>query len=714
MKLILQFMRRNYKIILPLVVLAGVLAGFTFRYQPDPEKDKAIMQVLRYILTQGHYQPATIDDAFSEAVYNDFIEVLDPSKHYFYQSDIAEFDTYKHQIDDEINRDDLTFFYEIYKRYTQRIEDSKAIYKELLRKGFDITKDETYSVDYDSAVFPRTKEEMIKVWHKQLKMRYLGRLYDKETVEKDKQKTDSTYVPKSFETLQKEALEKTEESMDNLYERLDELNRDDWLTYYINSITAQFGPHTNYLSPKIKKRFDISMAGKLEGIGARLQKEGEYTKVIELISGGPAWRAGELEVGDLILKVAQGDGEPLDIVGMRLDDAIEYIKGKKGTEVRLTLKKVDGSIQTISIIRDVVELDETFVKSSIVAKDGKKYGLINLPKFYIDFDEASYRNSATDMKKEVNRLKEEGVEGIVIDLRNDGGGSLKTAIEIAGLFIDEGPVVQVKYRGEKARVREDNESGLEWDGGLVVLVNELSASASEIFAAAMQDYHRAVILGSKQTFGKGTVQNFYPLKQYARTDKDLGYLKMTIQKFYRVNGGSTQLKGVTPDIVAPTRYAYLGYGERDEENPMPWDKIEKATYTPWDGYSNFQTVVDSSLTRVARSAQFQLIDKNAKRLQKGQEDKLVHLNYEAFKKDIEIHDQEAQQFEALDSYSNHLQFSSPKYELALTAQDSVLAKKREVWHKNLTQDVYVEEAIAILQDLKLKKDMALVHNPKLK
>ncbi len=704
MKIILQFMRRNYKIILPLILLAGALAGFTFRYQPDPEKDKAIMHVLRYFLTQGHYHPATIDDAFSEAVYHDFIKVLDPTKHYFYQSDIEEFDKYKYEIDDEINHDDLTFFYEIYKRYTQRIEASKAMYKDLIHKGFDITKNETYSVDYDSAVFPNTKEEMLRVWRKQLKMRYLSHLYDKENLEKDKQKEDSTYVPESFKTLQKKALQKTEENMDNLYERLDELNRDDWLAYYINSITAQFGPHTNYLSPKTKKSFDISMAGKLEGIGARLQKEGEYTKVIELISGGPAWRAGELEVGDLILKVAQGDGEPLDIVGMRLDDAIEYIKGKKGTEVRLTLKKVDGSIQTISIIRDVVELDETFVKSSIVTKNEKKYGLINLPKFYIDFDEASYRNSATDMKKEIKRLKEEGVQGIVVDLRNDGGGSLKTAIEIAGLFIDKGPVVQVKYRDEKARVREDNDPGLAWNGKLVILVNELSASASEIFAAAMQDYHRAVILGSKQTFGKGTVQNFYPLQQYTNTDKDLGYLKMTIQKFYRINGGSTQLKGVTPDVVVPTRYAYLGYGERDEENPMPWDKIDEVPFTPWNRYLNFETVVDSSLARIAQNKQFQLIDANARWLQKNQEDKLVHLNYKKFKEDIENHDNEAKQFESLDSYTNHLQFSSPKYELPLREKDSVLAKKRDIWHKNLTKDVYVEEAITLLQDLKLKPE----------
>lgn len=703
-------MKRNYKFILPIVILAGVLVSFNFRYEPDPEKDKALVRVLRFILAEAHYQPVPIDDAFSEAVFTDFLEVLDPSKHYFLQSDIDEFAKFKHQIDDQIMTEDLSFFYTVFERYEQRVEETKDYYKEILSTPIDVTKDETYSVDYENTPFATNKAELIQIWQKQLKMRYIGRLYDKEQAEDDKETSDSTYTKRSFEDLQVEALEQTKENMDNLYDRLEELNQDDWFGYFINSITVQFGPHTNYLDPKIKKRFDISMSGKLEGIGARLQKEGEYTKVTELISGGPAWRAGELEVGDLIVKVAQANDEPIDIVGMRLDDAIEYIKGKKGTEVRLTLKRVNGTINTISIIRDVVELDETFVKSSIVKKHGKKYGLINLPKFYIDFDEKNYRNSATDMQKELQYLKKEGVTGIMIDLRNNGGGSLKTAIEIAGFFIDEGPVVQVKYRGEKADIRADSEEGLKWDGPMVVLINELSASASEIFAAAMQDYKRAVLIGGKQTFGKGTVQNFYPLSQYARTDKDLGFLKMTIQKFYRINGGSTQLKGVTPDIVVPSRYSYLDVGERDQEKPLEWDKIESAKFTEWNGYKNYLVSIQNSRNRVFDNAQFQLIDNNAKWLKETQEDNTIFLNYSAYKNDIESHDEAAKTFDALDSYTTDMTFFSPQYEIPLVEGDSVLAKKRELWHKDLTKDVYVEEALNVLKELELKTNTELVKN----
>ncbi|MCC7520160.1 MAG: PDZ domain-containing protein, partial [Flavobacteriaceae bacterium] len=379
-------MKRNYKILIPIVLIAGLLLSFKFNNEPNPEKDRTILQVLTYILTEGHYQPKAIDDQFSEGIYKDFIEYLDPSKHYFFQSDIKEFEKFKTNIDDQILANDLTFFYLVYNRYLQRLDESKSYYKEILSKPIDIQSPEIYSLDYDSKSFPTSKKEMIKEWERQLKLRYLGTLYDKEMADADKLKTDSTYQMKDFSELEKESLSKTKESMDELYDRLDELDQDDYYAIFLNILTAQFEPHTSYFDPKVKKLFDISMSGKLEGIGARLQKEGEYTKVFELISGGPAWRSGELEVGDLILKVAQGDGEPLDIVGMRLDDAIEFIKGKKGTEVRLTLKKVDGTIKTISLIRDIVEIEETFVKSSIILKDGQKYGLINLPKFYFDMD----------------------------------------------------------------------------------------------------------------------------------------------------------------------------------------------------------------------------------------------------------------------------------------------------------------------------------------
>lgn len=706
-----QFMKRNYKYLISIVLITGILLGFQFNNQPNPEKNKTIIQVLNYILREGHYQPKDINDTFSEGVFNTFIETLDPSKHYFYQSDIQEFKKYYHQIDNQFMVGDLTFFNVVYQKYLQRVKEANENYKEVLAKPFEITTNETYRFNYASNEFPKNRKEMLKAWEKQLKWRFVGILYDKEVVEKDMVKANANYQPKAMSVLELEALEKTKENMKDFFERLDEMNPDDYFALYINTIAVQFEPHTNYFDPKIKKTFDISMSGKLEGIGARLQKEGQYTKVFELISGGPAWRSGELEVGDIILKVAQGNGEPLDIVGMRLDNAIEFIKGKKGTEVKLTLKKVDGTIRVITLIRDIVEIEETFVKSSIVEKNGEKLGVINLPKFYFDMEGKVKRNAANDMAKEIARLEEEGVKGLLIDLRDNGGGSLKTAIDISGFFIDRGPVVQVKYRGEKPQIKEDELRGTLWDGPLVLLVNELSASASEIFAAAMQDYGRAVILGSKQTYGKGTVQNFYELNDYAAYKEDLGSLKMTIQKFYRINGGSTQLKGVAPDIVVPTKYAYLKVGEKDEKSPMSWDQIQPVSYEKWNNYQNFDQVVADSKYRISQNEQFALIEKNARWLAKNQDDDLVQLNYQNFKSEIKSNEEKAKEFEGLKTYNLGLNFLSPKYEKEIIAKDSLLNKKRTLWHKELNQDIVIEEGLNVLSQLKVKKANVVMSKP---
>ncbi len=703
-------MKSNYKIILPILILAGVLLSFTINKKPDPEKDKILIGLVRYALAQGHYQPQDINDEFSIAVYNDFIEGLDPTKRFFTQEDITEFSKYKDKIDDQIKVDDLTFYYLVSSKYLKRLQEARGFYKEILKHPFDFTKDDVFSLDYEKKPFPKNEIELIVNWQKHLKLTTISRLYDKLQVEEDKNKEDANYTKKTFKALEIEAREATLNSMDEFFNRMDDLDESDWFSVFVNSISEEFDPHTTYFAPKVKKKFDIDMAGKLEGIGARLQKKGDYTKVTELISGGPAWRAGELEVGDFILKVAQGDGEPLDIVGMRLDDAIEFIKGKKGTEVKLTLKKIDGSLKTISIIRDIVIIDETFAKSSVVIKDKRKFGVINLPKFYIDFSERNFRNSATDMALEVERLQKENVDGLLIDLRNNGGGSLETAIDIAGLFIKDGPVVQVKYKDGKPRVRSDKDAKIHWNKPLVILVNELSASASEIFAAAMQDYNRAIIIGSKQTFGKGTVQNILPLNRYYKYSKDLGALKMTIQKFYRVNGGSTQLKGVTSDIRLPNRYTYMNIGERDEENPLAWDKIDSAEYKVWGGYENFDSAIYNSKTRIAKNAQFNLIEENAKWLKEGQDDNNIYLKFSAFKADVEQREEEGKKYQAIYDYQNELIFKSPNYELPLFEKDSVLKEKREAWHKNLSKDIYVEEALNVLAELKVKNYKKLVKN----
>ena len=714
-------MKKQYKIILPIIIVAGMLFGFKMTNEPDPEKDKILIGLVRYALKQGHYEPTDIDDTFSENVFTDFIDALDPFKRFFLQSDIDEFSGYIHIIDDQIKSEDLTFYHVVMDRFNQRLTESQAYYKEILKTPFDFSDQGLFDIDYDKKQYATTRAELIKNWQLQLKVSTLTRLHEKIELqntmtavkggeaEQFENEPEVEKEKKSFETLEKESREAAEKSLDDFYTVMYELDDTDWFAIFINTMTIQFDPHTNYFAPKDKKRFDISMAGKLEGIGARLQKRDDYTRVAELISGGPAWRGGELEVGDLILKVGQGDEPPVDIVGMRLDDAIEYIKGKKGTEVKLTVKKIDGSIKVISIIRDIVELEETFVKSSVVEMNQRKFGVINLPKFYIDFNERNFRNSATDMEQEIARLKEENVEGLLIDLRNNGGGSLKTAIEIAGLFISDGPVVQVKYRGEKPNIRSDKDKKIQWDGPLVVLVNELSASASEIFAAAMQDYNRAIIIGSKQSFGKGTVQNVLPLNNYFKYPKDLGALKMTIQKFYRINGGSTQLKGVVSDIAMPDKYTYFEIGERDEKNPLDWDKIEPAEYTPVDIYSNFHQVVNNSKKRIADNPHFIIIDENAKWLKEGRDNTLVNLNYEGFKKELEQREKESKSFDDIHLYESPLVFDSPKYEIPMMEKDSILAKKRQIWHKNLRKDIYVEEALTVLSELEIHKNL-LVKN----
>jgi carboxyl-terminal processing protease len=602
----------------------------------------------------------------------------------------------------------------VYEKFLNKIKSAKDYYGVLLEKPFNYKKKETIDIDYEKVPYAENENELIDYWRKQLKLQTIDKIQELEALEKNKQEKDSKYKRRSFSSLEKEARAEVLKSMEELYIRIEELEHTDWFSTFLNSVVGAFDPHTTYMDPRIKDRFDQDMSGKLEGIGARLQKKGIYTSVVELVSGGPAWKQGELEEGDIILKVTQDkkDSEPLDIVGMRLDDAIKFIKGPKGTTVHLTVKKkIDGSTKVISIVRDVVQLEETFVKSSVVEENGKKYGVIDLPKFYISFDDQNFRDSAKDMAKEIERLKEENVEGLLIDLRNNGGGSLKTAIEIAGLFIDEGPVVQVKYRGEKPVVKNDEDDKIQWNGSLVILVNELSASASEIFAAAMQDYNRAVIVGGNQTYGKGTVQNILPINQfYPNYDKDLGFIKMTIQKFYRINGGSTQMEGVYSDIAMPNRYSYMKFGERDLEGALKWDMVPQAKYSTVNSYSNFSDVVNSSKERIAADPKFQLVNEYAKWLKKEQDDTSYSLNYKEYVQELEEREKYAERFKSVFEYDSKLKFNSPEYEKSLIAQNEDLREKRKIWHKNLSKDMYIAEALKVLSELKLKVPQEMVKN----
>ena len=695
-------MIKNAKVLVLALLLGAASCSFTTNSE-DPGKDKVLISLISYVLEKGHYDAKDFDDKFSEQVFEDFITALDPLKRYFLASDIKDFEVYKDQIDDQIRKEDITFFDIAYTRLRERMDESKKIYEEVLDKPFDYESEDSIDTDYENVGYAKNRKELKERWENQLKFSAIGTYYDRLQEEEKKAKDSAGYTPKTSVALEEEARKTTKDSYSEYFEFADELDRDDYFSVYINSIVEEFDPHTTYFAPVDKDRFDMQMSGQFQGIGARLQKKSNEISITEIISGGPAWRGEELEEGDIILKVKQQDEDvATSVVGMRLDDAVELIKGPKGTIVTLNVKKKDGTIRNVAITRDVVELEETYAKSTTVEKEGRKYGVINLPKFYFDMQNANQRNAATDVKQEIIRLKEENAEGLVIDLRSNGGGSLSTVVDIAGLFIKEGPVVQVKSNGADSEILQDKDSSILWDKPLVILVNEISASASEILAAAMQDYKRAVIIGSKQTYGKGTVQNVYDLNRWLRQNDlgDMGALKITTQKFYRINGGSTQLEGVKSDVVVPDRYSYIDIGEKDLENPLPWDKIAPADYKVWDGYIDYEQTINNSNARMAKNEQLQLIEENAKWIKSKQDDSVWPLNLEKYAAKVEQSEAEAKRFDALRDYKTDLVYKSLPYEMQEFKNDTVLKEKRARWHEELAKDVYMEEAINVLEDLK--------------
>ena len=703
MKRIVEFMKRNYKVILLVTALSAILWSFIPREKTeDPEKDKLLLELLTFVLEKGHYSPVEINDDFSKKVYKKYLDNIDPTKRFFIQSDVDEFSKYETSIDDMIKNKDLTFFNLTNSRLLKRMKESRAIYEEILDKPFDFNSNESINVDYEKLPYSKNKSELVDRWRKQLKLSALSSITDKQQLEDDKKKNDASYELKSFEVIEKEVRENSLKSLNEYFDFIEkELERDDWFAIFLNSIVERFDPHTFYFSPDDKEKFDVSMSGTFQGIGARLQKKESGVEVSELISGGPAWRGKELEAGDLILKVAQGKEEPLDIAGMRLDDVVKKIKGPKGTEVRLTVKKVDGTIKVISIIRDEVETEETFAKSSVVEKDGKKYGIIYLPKFYISFENKENRDAFKDVAAEIEKLKAQNIDGLVMDLRDNGGGSLETVVKMVGLFIPEGPIVQVKAPGRNPEILPDPDKRVQYDGPLVVMINNFSASASEIFAAAIQDYKRGIVVGSKHSYGKGTVQNMIDLNQFIRGNSygDLGALKTTIQKFYRINGGSTQREGVKSDIVFPDRFAYLDMGERDEESALPWDKIEPAKYQPLN--INYDNVIANSKKRIAANPTFNLIDENAKWIFERKDENDFSLNLNEFNKEIAATDLKIKKFKAISDYKNKYQFISLPDEVALFEKDTLLKQKRERWHEDMQKDIYMEETLNVISDMKL-------------
>ncbi len=670
----------------------------------DSNKDKLLVELVSVVLDKLHYDPKIIDDDFSKSVYDDYIKAIDPQKRFLLKSDIEKFDQYKLLIDDQIKSSSIDFFNLTYETLMSRVEEVESFYMDILDNPFDFNIDENLNTDFEQLEYAVGLNDKISIWRKRLKLSTLDGFASKKIVQEEKGSLDDTEKElKSDIELEIESRNTILENLKDFFDFNDDLERKDWFSIYLNSIVNQFDPHTVYLAPQAKDVFDQNISGRFQGIGARLLKKNQQVEIAEIIIGGPVWRDKLLNVGDLILGVSQNPGEePVDISIMKLTDAVDLIKGEKGTKVYLMVKRVDGGIEQVEITRDIVELEETYAKSSLIYQESKKFGFITLPSFYIDFNDYGQRNAASDIKKEILKLKNENVNGIIMDLRGNGGGSLKTAVDITGFFIDKGPVVQVKSIGGRKEVLKDTDPSVIWDGPLVILVNEFSASASEILAAALQDYNRAIIIGSKQTYGKGTVQNVLSLNQFisGNTYGELGFIKLTTDKFYRISGGSTQLEGVKSDIVLPNRYSYIDIGERDLENPLSWDQINSANYSPLNKQLYYDKSLENSKNRISKNEFFNIISEQAKWVKEQQDDNIVSLNYDSYKIDMDNNKKESEKFKKIQDFKSNYKFEWLKDNRIMGDEipDEII-ERRNRWIDNLKKDLYVDEAVNILSDL---------------
>jgi carboxyl-terminal processing protease len=711
-------MSKSKKLLFLFPIAAIALVSYTYIHSPvqapaspASEKEEAIDQILMQSLKQVHYSPIEVNDDFSEKVFKVYMERLDYSKKFLIQPDVDELKKYNHTIDDDINAGQFNFFNKSVEIIDKRVEEAKAYYTEILDKPFDFNQHDSIQLDPEKLNFSKDEKDLKEAWYKQLKYQTLVQITEMtENQEKAKQRNDTAKVKdanfkiKSKEELEVDARKKVLKSNNDYFKRLKEINRNDRISSYFNAITALYDPHTEYFAPKDKAQFDIAMSGQLEGIGAQLEQKEGFIKVFYIVPGSASYRQGQLKVGDIILKVAQGAADPVDITDMRMDEAVQLIRGKKGTEVRLTVKKPDASVVVISIIRDIVVIEDTYAQS-VILKGKRNIGYIKLPEFYADFTGRGGPSCAKDVRKELQKLKDENVDGVILDLRYNGGGSLPDVVDMAGLFIDKGPVVQVKSKAGAPTVLEDKDPGVFYDGPLTVMVNSNSASASEIMAAAIQDYHRGVIVGtSPSTFGKGTVQRFYDLDEYLPPQyaniKPLGSVKITMQKFYRINGGATQLKGVIPDIVLPDPYYLLDQGEKEQDYPMTWDEIASAKYTPVKPSYSLNKLKTNSEARLKSNPGFAILNDAAKRFKKQKDNTMVSLNFDVYMKEQKEYKAEVKKMESLDKEIPGLEVATLKADAAAVAGDTLKLAKQKIFYKSIKKDIYLNETIAIMDDMK--------------
>jgi carboxyl-terminal processing protease len=585
------------------------------------------------VLARYHYKATPLDDALSEKIFDRYFKSLDSEKLYFVQSDIDQFAPMRSKLDDAINNENLTLPFAVYNLYTQRFGERMAYARTLLKGKFDFTSDETVQLDREKAEWPKSDDEVKDLWRKRVKNDWL-RL-------KLAGKDDKAI---------RETLDKRYE---NYVTRIRKLNNEDVFQMFMNAYAMAIEPHTNYLGPRSAENFDISMRLSLEGIGATLQSRDEYTVLRELVPGSPAALSGKLKPGDRVVGVGQGTSGPIvEVLGWRIDDVVALIRGAKDSTVRLDVLPADagtdGKHVVIALVRKKISMEEQSAKKSIIeVKDAgvkRRIGVISLPTFYQDFEarrkgDKDFKSATRDVARILAELKKDKVDNVLIDLRNNGGGSLTEAVELTGLFIDKGPVVMQRTADGKIDVESDTQAGLAWDGPVGVLINRGSASASEIFAAAIQDYGRGLIIG-EPSFGKGTVQTMLALDRFAPSDKvKYGELKMTIAQFFRINGGTTQLRGVTPDIKLPVTADIENFGESSYDNALPWVSIKPANYVPsGDLKELFAPLQKRHEARIAKDKDFQYLQEDIAEVTKLRKDNVISLNEAVRRKERDAQD----------------------------------------------------------------------------
>lgn len=694
-------------IVVALLIVFG--ASFVAFTTLKAKNDLTINQKQKLLVTIGqlleneHYSPQKIDDAFSLKVFNKYLTDMwaDDDKSIFLQKDIESLKKYANTIDDEIHGAPIAFVPAVSAIYNTRIAETVELYKSILAHPFTFNSHDSIVTNVDQLDFPKNETEKKERWYKKLKYITLNRFYDlqnqrqKAVVDSIKNKTD-----KQLEAEARSSVLRTE---NKIFDRIKvKFNDDERFNLFLNTICNLMDPHTDYFPPIEKREFDEMMSNRFFGIGAQLTESDGNIKIVNIQNGGAAWKSGQLMANDIILKVAQGNAEPVDIAGYDVTDAVKLIRGDKGTEVRLTVKHPDGSIKVVSLIRSEVVLDESFARSLVIDQNGKKIGYIYLPEFYADFERANGSRSSEDVAKEVKKLKEQHVDGIVMDLRFNGGGSLYEVVQMVGLFIGQGPVVQVRDKDGNSTVLTDRDNSILYDGPLAVMINEGSASASEIFAAAIQDYKRGIIIGSR-SYGKGTVQKNVPLGKpldnfSGRTE--YGAVKLTFQKFYRINGGSTQLKGVTPDVVIPDLYDYMKMREKDNPAALPWDEIAKATYQTWQDNYDRNALIQKENAAIKADTIFNLITVNTKWLAQ-KTDAPVQLNYDIFKRDQQKIIATAEQDNNLLKLKTpiNLQVLPADKDMYYNNSDTAKGKRYQEWLKDRTKDMYIFQSAKVVADM---------------